>query len=91
MIPICRLMLATFAGKVDAVQLLKENGADHELRDKGGSTALHWAVDGQSIGENLLCLLTILWYAMVQYIRHIRGRKWTNIALWIKYLHLTFR
>ena len=43
-------MLATFSGKVDSIQLLKENDANHELRDKGGSTALHWAVDGQSIG-----------------------------------------
>lgn len=46
-----RLMLATFSGKVDAIQLLRENGADNELRDKGGSTALHWAVDGQSAGR----------------------------------------
>jgi len=40
-------MLAVFAGKTEAAQLLRENGAKPEMRDKGGSAAFHWAIDGQ--------------------------------------------
>jgi ankyrin repeat protein len=42
-------MLASFAGKLDAVKELCYHGADKQMADKGGSTALHWAMDsGQS-------------------------------------------
>ena len=43
-------MLAAFSGKLEAIQMLRENDADYDLRDKGGSTALHWVVDGQNAG-----------------------------------------
>ena len=38
-------MLASFAGKLDSVKELTYFGAKFDLRDKGGSTALHWAMD----------------------------------------------
>lgn len=38
-------MLACFAGQLDAVQILRENGALYDIRDRGGSTAMHWACD----------------------------------------------
>ncbi|KAK6178034.1 hypothetical protein SNE40_012873 [Patella caerulea] len=40
------LMLACFAGKLEVVQLLRSHGARYTDFDKGGSTAVHWAVDG---------------------------------------------
>ena len=40
-------MLACFAGKTKAIELLREHKAKYELVDKGGSTAFHWAIDGQ--------------------------------------------
>lgn len=49
-------MLACFAGKVKAVELLRENGAKYESRDKGGSTAFHWAIDGQSLETIEWCI-----------------------------------
>lgn len=42
-------MLAAFAGKLSTVEMLREHGATYDLRDKGGSTAFHWAVDGQNL------------------------------------------
>lgn len=42
-------MLATFSGKMESLQILRDHGANNEIRDRGGSTALHWAVDGQFI------------------------------------------
>ncbi|EMP42190.1 Fibronectin type 3 and ankyrin repeat domains protein 1 [Chelonia mydas] len=40
------LMLACFAGHLDIVKYLREQGASWEVRDLGGCSALHWAVDG---------------------------------------------
>lgn len=40
-------MLAAFAGKVKSLELLRENNAHYDVKDKGGSAALHWAIDGQ--------------------------------------------
>ncbi|MEE6486376.1 hypothetical protein FKM82_014588 [Ascaphus truei] len=39
-------MLTCFAGHLDIVQYLRKQGASWECRDKGGCTAMHWAVDG---------------------------------------------
>lgn len=39
-------MLACFAGKQEVVMRLREHGARYEDFDKGGSTPMHWAVDG---------------------------------------------
>jgi ankyrin repeat protein len=39
-------MVACYAGHLNIVQLLCEKGADWTKRDRGGSTALHYAVDG---------------------------------------------
>ncbi|XP_075468378.1 fibronectin type 3 and ankyrin repeat domains protein 1 isoform X3 [Ascaphus truei] len=41
-----RFMLTCFAGHLDIVQYLRKQGASWECRDKGGCTAMHWAVDG---------------------------------------------
>ncbi len=43
------LMLASFSGKADCVKLLTEYGAQYDLTDKGGTLALHWAIDGSSL------------------------------------------
>lgn len=51
-----RMMLAAFAGKIKAVELLREHGARWEMRDKGGSTAFHWAIDGQHLETVEWCL-----------------------------------
>uniref|UniRef100_A0A8D0H9V3 Fibronectin type III and ankyrin repeat domains 1 n=1 Tax=Sphenodon punctatus TaxID=8508 RepID=A0A8D0H9V3_SPHPU len=40
------LMLACFCGHLDIVKFLRANGASWEARDRGGCTAMHWAVDG---------------------------------------------
>ena len=40
------LMLACFAGHLGVVKQLRSYGATWEKRDRGGSMALHWAVDG---------------------------------------------
>lgn len=34
-------------GNVTAIELLSKHNADLEVRDKTGSTALHWATDGK--------------------------------------------
>ena len=39
-------MLAAYAGQVGSIKELRHFGAKYELQDKGGSTALHWAMDG---------------------------------------------
>ena len=39
------LMLACYAGKLESVKELRHNSASYNLQDKGGSTALHWAMD----------------------------------------------
>ncbi|XP_071494843.1 fibronectin type 3 and ankyrin repeat domains 1 protein-like [Diadema setosum] len=40
------LMLACFAGHLKVVRQLRAQGASWDTKDLGGSTALHWAVDG---------------------------------------------
>ena len=40
-------MLAAYAGKLDIIKELRYHKANYDLQDKGGSTALHWAVDGK--------------------------------------------
>jgi len=42
-------MMAAYGGQLGAIQVLRERGASFEHRDKGGSSALHWAVDGQNV------------------------------------------
>ena len=42
-------MLAAYSGKLESIQVLRDHGASYDIRDKGGSTALHWAIDGQNI------------------------------------------
>ena len=39
-------MLSAYAGQTACVKELRHFGAKYELQDKGGSTALHWAMDG---------------------------------------------
>ncbi|XP_038629678.1 fibronectin type 3 and ankyrin repeat domains protein 1 isoform X2 [Scyliorhinus canicula] len=43
------LMLACFAGHLDVVKCLRRLGATWESRDNGGSTAMHWATDGENL------------------------------------------
>nr|XP_034329711.1 fibronectin type 3 and ankyrin repeat domains 1 protein isoform X1 [Crassostrea gigas] len=43
------LMLACFAGQFDAVKLLRSHGARYDDYDRGGSTPIHWAVDGGNV------------------------------------------
>jgi ankyrin repeat protein len=42
-------MLAAYAGQLGAVKELRHYGAKYELQDKGGSSALHWAMDGANL------------------------------------------
>ncbi len=39
-------MLACFVGHLEVAKKLRSHGATWDKRDRGGSTALHWAVDG---------------------------------------------
>jgi len=41
-------MLAVTMGKVELVQNLRKLGASYELRDRSGSTAMHWACLGKN-------------------------------------------
>ena len=38
-------MLSAYAGRLDSVKELRHNGASYTQKDRGGCTALHWAVD----------------------------------------------
>ena len=52
MLPFCshnRLMLAAYAGKLEIVKELRHYNARYDLVDRGGSSALHWAVDGKRL------------------------------------------
>lgn len=40
------LMLTCFAGQIETAKLLREHGARYDDFDNGGSTAMHWGVDG---------------------------------------------
>ncbi|KAH3789094.1 fibronectin type 3 and ankyrin repeat domains protein 1-like isoform X2 [Dreissena polymorpha] len=40
------LMLACYAGQLDVIKILRQNGARYTDFDRGGSAAIHWAVDG---------------------------------------------
>ena len=42
------LMLACYCAKLEVVKELKFHGADMTIKDKGGSTALHWAMDSHN-------------------------------------------
>jgi ankyrin repeat protein len=42
-------MLAAFAGKIEPCKELRYHGAQYNIRDKGGSTALHWALDSRNL------------------------------------------
>ena len=44
-----RLMLAAFSSRLNIVKELRHHGARYDLVDKGGSTAMHWAVDNKSV------------------------------------------
>lgn len=50
------LMLATFAGKLKSIEFLRECHAKYDVRDKGGSTAFHWAIDGQHMDTVSWCI-----------------------------------
>lgn len=43
------LMLAGFAGKLNIIKELRNNGGSYDLRDKAGCTLLHYAVDGGNL------------------------------------------
>ena len=42
-------MVACTANMVDSVQLLRKYNARYDIYDKGGCTAIHWAVDSRSV------------------------------------------
>jgi ankyrin repeat protein len=42
-------MVAALAGQVAAVKELRHHGASYDKKDKGGSTAVHWAVDSGNL------------------------------------------
>ena len=42
-------MLACFAGQLDCIKHLRKYGAKYDEFDKGGSSPIHWAVDGGSV------------------------------------------
>jgi ankyrin repeat protein len=42
-------MAAVTANQLEAVQLLRKNGADYYIYDNGGCTAVHWAVDAKNV------------------------------------------
>ena len=42
-------MVACYSGSEQAAQLLKLYGANRELRDKSGQSAMHWAVRGKQV------------------------------------------
>ena len=44
-----RLMLAAFNSRTSIVKELRHHGARYDLVDKGGSTAMHWAVDNKGV------------------------------------------
>lgn len=76
-----RLMLACFAGQFDAVKLLRANGAKYDDYDRGGSTPIHWAVDG---GNTRLIEWIIKDGADVNLKDHSHG--WTPLIRCGKYL-----
>ena len=43
------LFFLNSTGNVEVAQLLRQRGANWDLLDKTGSTALHWAVDGANL------------------------------------------
>ena len=47
--PTCRSMLASYTGKLSSVKELRHHGATFDKQDKGGSTALHWAMDSGNV------------------------------------------
>jgi ankyrin repeat protein len=42
-------MAAALASQVSSVKELRHYGASYDARDKGGSTAMHWAVDSGNL------------------------------------------
>ena len=38
-------MLAAYSSKIQSVKELRYSGAKYDVRDKGGSSALHWSMD----------------------------------------------
>ena len=43
------LMLAAFAGKLNLIKELRNNGASYDITDKSGCGVLHYAVDGANL------------------------------------------
>lgn len=43
------MMLGCYAGSLDAVKILRANGAQYTDFDRGGSAPIHWAVDGGNV------------------------------------------
>ena len=42
-------MIASTAALLEAVQALRKHGADWYVYDKGGCSAVHWAVDSRNV------------------------------------------
>ncbi len=45
------LMLAAFHGKINLIKELRNNNASYDIKDKSGSSVLHYAVDGGNLGK----------------------------------------
>lgn len=43
------IMLAAFAGKLNIIKELRNNGSSYDLKDRAGCTVLHYAVDGGNL------------------------------------------
>jgi ankyrin repeat protein len=54
------IMLAAFAGKLNIIKELRNNGASYDLKDRAGCTVLHYAVDGGNLDSVIIITITIL-------------------------------
>lgn len=54
------IMLAAFAGKLNIIKELRNNGASYDLKDRAGCTVLHYAVDGGNLDSVIITITIIL-------------------------------
>lgn len=54
------IMLAAFAGKLNIIKELRNNGASYDLKDRAGCTVLHYAVDGGNLDSVIITIITII-------------------------------
>lgn len=54
------IMLAAFAGKLNIIKELRNNGASYDLKDRAGCTVLHYAVDGGNLDSVIIITITII-------------------------------